>query len=161
YMPSQQYGLKGKAFLGESFYTAENPPFGANFTYYLKEGLKSKKQLRQDAEKKGTPKYPSKDELRAEAEEEEPAILLKGTGERGEVVRSVTCPVTEGFHRVGWDLRDSSIFLKARANEEYGDLFGPEGRGPLVTPGPYSAFLVKRVDGKETPITPTVKFNVV
>jgi photosystem II stability/assembly factor-like uncharacterized protein len=161
YVPSQQYGLKGKAFLGESFYTAENPPFGATFTYFLKDGLKSKKQLRQEAEKKGVVKYPTKDELRAEAEEEEPAILLKVSGERGGFVRIVTGPTTAGFNRISWDLRDSSIFLKARANEEYGDLFGPEGRGPLVAPGQYSAFLVKRIDGKETQITPSVKFNVV
>ena len=29
YMPTRQYGLRGKAFLGEAFFTADNPPFGA------------------------------------------------------------------------------------------------------------------------------------
>src|SRR5262249_4235854 len=29
YIPTRQYGLRGKAFLGEAFYTADNPPFGA------------------------------------------------------------------------------------------------------------------------------------
>lgn len=37
---------------GEGFYKAENPPFGATFTWYLKEELKTKKKLRQEAEKK-------------------------------------------------------------------------------------------------------------
>ena len=38
----------GKAFQGASFYIAPNPPFGATFTYYLKESLKTRKQVRQD-----------------------------------------------------------------------------------------------------------------
>src|SRR4029077_20353912 len=70
FIPTRQFGLRGKAFLGESFYTAENAPFGATFTYYLKEEIKTKKQQRLAAEKKeAAPPYPSKEELRAEAEE--------------------------------------------------------------------------------------------
>ncbi len=38
FVPSLPYGWKGKGFLGESFYAAPNPPFGAVFTYYLKDG---------------------------------------------------------------------------------------------------------------------------
>ena len=37
YIQSQPLGGRGKSFQGESFYTADNPPFGATFTYYLKE----------------------------------------------------------------------------------------------------------------------------
>ena len=33
FVPNAQYGGAGKAFLGASFYTADNPPFGATFTY--------------------------------------------------------------------------------------------------------------------------------
>src|SRR5439155_23394740 len=51
YTRSRQYGLRGKGFQGASFYTADNPPFGAVFTYYLKDGLKTKKQKRLEAEK--------------------------------------------------------------------------------------------------------------
>ncbi len=51
YIPKVPYGLKGKAFLGESFYTAANPPFGAVFTTYLKDDLKGRKKARQEAEK--------------------------------------------------------------------------------------------------------------
>ena len=160
-MPSEQYGLKGKAFLGESFYTADNPAFGATFTYYLKDALKSKKQMRQDAEKKGDFKYPSKEDLRAEADEEEPGILLKITDAEGRPIRTITGPVTAGFHRVAWDLRDPSIFLKSRGNEEYGGLFGPEDRGPFVFPGKYLVSLSKRVEGKEERLAGPAEFNVV
>ena len=35
---------RGKSLPGRSYYTAPNPPFGAVFTYYLKEGYKSRQQ---------------------------------------------------------------------------------------------------------------------
>jgi hypothetical protein len=35
YVPSRPLGLRGKAFMGSSFFTAPNPPFGAIFTYNL------------------------------------------------------------------------------------------------------------------------------
>ena len=100
----------GKAFQGETFFTAPNPPFGAVFTYYLKDELKTKRKARQDAEKeadkKGTPiAYPTREELRAEEREEEPAIVLTVTDEDGNVVRRLTGPAKAGFQRVAWDLR--------------------------------------------------------
>src|SRR5262249_1726760 len=33
YVPTRQYGLRGKGFQGSAFYAAENPAFGATFTY--------------------------------------------------------------------------------------------------------------------------------
>src|SRR5262249_45230429 len=91
YIPTRQYGLRGKGFQGESFYTADNPPFGATFTYYLKDEIKTKKQQRREAEKKGEkPAYPSGAQLRTEAEEEAPAILLTITDASGNVVRTLT-----------------------------------------------------------------------
>ena len=54
--PEGPLGLREKAFQGESFFTAPNPPFGAVFTYYLKDELKTKKKARLDAEKKAATK---------------------------------------------------------------------------------------------------------
>ena len=57
-------------------FTSPNPPFGAVFTYYLKDGLKSQKAARREreieVEKQGgdTP-YPSWDALRAEDREQD------------------------------------------------------------------------------------------
>src|SRR5437016_11703349 len=51
YIQAQPLGGRGKSFQGESFFTAENPAFGATFTYYLKEELKTKKTRRQEAER--------------------------------------------------------------------------------------------------------------
>jgi hypothetical protein len=36
YIQAQPLGGRGKSFQGESFFTADNPPFGATITYYLK-----------------------------------------------------------------------------------------------------------------------------
>jgi len=44
-------GEPKKGFQGEAFYTAENPPYGAVFTAFLKDKVKTKKEKRQDAEK--------------------------------------------------------------------------------------------------------------
>ena len=44
-------GRAEKRISGDAFYTAENPPYGAVFTAYLKEKIKTKKEKRQEAEK--------------------------------------------------------------------------------------------------------------
>ena len=110
FIPSTPFGLKEKAFLGETFYTAPNPPFGAVFTYYLKEEVKTKRKARLDAEKEAEKKgaeiaYPDAAALRAEAREEDPAVVLTVKDADGNVVRRLTGPVKAGVHRVAWDLR--------------------------------------------------------
>src|SRR5262249_17564220 len=131
---------------GEAYYGADNPPFGANFTYYLKEKFKSKKELRQDREKaanrdtsgseaksdpktKGksaekeqstsataTPAYPSPDELRAEVEEEAPAVYLTISDASGKPVRRITATNAPGLNRASWDLRYPASELRTGPN---------------------------------------------
>src|SRR5438552_560036 len=84
YIQAQPLGLRGKSFQGESFFTAENPPFGASFTYYLKDELKTRKAKRQEAEKEAAKKnvtvtLPRLTDLSAEEEEEAPAIIFTVT----------------------------------------------------------------------------------
>ena len=52
YIPAAPLAGGEKAFQGASFYTAPNPPFGATFTYYLKDALKTKKAARREQEQK-------------------------------------------------------------------------------------------------------------
>ncbi len=153
FIENAQYGEPGKAFLGASFYTADNPTYGAAISYHLKEGLKTRKQKRKDAEKeaekKGEPvPYPTPAELRAEAEEEAPSVFLVVTDAEGGVVRTITGPTGEGSHRVHWDLRDPSASLAG-------------GNGPLVAPGKYKVTLHQRVAGVATQLAGPVEFNVV
>jgi photosystem II stability/assembly factor-like uncharacterized protein len=163
YVQTRQYGLRGKAFLGEALYTAENAPFGATFTYHLKDEIKTKKQQRLAAEKKAgaSPPYPTKEELRAEAEEEAPTMLLTIAAADGREVRTLTGPVTAGFHRVSWDLRDPAATLpRQRPDSPEDEIFAPPPGGPLVMPGRYSVTLSKRVGGQTTKLAGPVEFNV-
>jgi photosystem II stability/assembly factor-like uncharacterized protein len=171
YVQRAQLGLPGKSFQGMSYFTAPNPPFGAVFTYYLKDELKSRRKQRQAAEAKidqsksnepghAPPPYPTLEQLRAEEREIEPAVIAIVSDEEGNVVRRVSGPAKAGFHRVAWDLRyppTSPIELK----EPEVDVFEPPPGGPLVVPGKYTVRVVKRVDGVETPLGAAQTFNVV
>ncbi len=167
YVPTLQYGMPGKGFQGEMFYTAENPPFGAVFTYRLANGLKTLKEQRTEAEqaaqKEGKPiRYPTADELRAEEDEEPPAILLTVKNSAGVPVRVVTGPVGKGFHRVAWDLRAPTHRLPPnRPRSELDELFGDPLVGPYVLPGQYTVTMAQRVRGAVTELGQPVTFNVV
>ena len=87
---------------GRVLYTAENPPYGAVFTAYLKEKIKTKKEKRQEAEKDAakknqTPAYPTNDELRAEAEEAKPEVYFVVYDESGAAIRRVECERGRGI----------------------------------------------------------------
>ncbi|MCX6572507.1 MAG: glycosyl hydrolase, partial [Candidatus Aminicenantes bacterium] len=94
YMPLRPIDSDGKGCLGETFYLAPNPPFGAVFTYDLKDGVKSAAEARREAEAKlvkdGKPvPFPGWDALRKEENEPKPAVLLIVTDEAGQVVRRI------------------------------------------------------------------------
>ncbi len=166
YVERMQYGLRGKAFQGEAFYIGENPPFGAVVTYYLRDGLKTLKEQRQEAEKAAAAKnsavaYPSSDDLRAEAEEESPAILVTITDATGTVIRTLTGPIGKGFQRVAWDLRvPAPVLPRPPRPEDEDNLFASPPSGPMVMAGKYSAALQKRVGGVVTPLAGALPFTV-
>ncbi|MEK6336064.1 MAG: glycosyl hydrolase [Acidobacteriota bacterium] len=165
YIQSQPLGGRGKSFQGESYYTAENPPFGATFTYYLKDALKTKKEKRQEAEKEATRKgailsLPPRSDLTAEEEEETPAIIFTVTDSGGHVVRRLTGPVTAGVQRVSWDLRSPAASLPPPPNPETEDPFSEGPAGPLVMPGAYRVSFAKRVNGVITQLAPPREFQV-
>ena len=166
YIQSQPLGLRGKSFQGESFYTGENAPFGATFTYYLKDELKTKKAKRQEAEKEAAKKstpvtLPRLADLSAEEEEEAPAIILTVTDSGGRVVRRLTGPVTAGMQRVSWDLRYPPVTLPTPVTPENENPFDDGPGGPLVMPGAYKVSIARRVDGVMTPLGSPQDFNVV
>lgn len=168
YVPSMPLGLRDKAFRGESFFAAPNPPFGAVFTYYLKDEALTKKKARQAEEKKIAAKggdvfYPPWDALKAEEREEEPSIVLTVTDGAGNVVRRLDGPVKAGFHRVAWDLRypasNPTRPAPARPEDEPESIFAPPLRGPLAMPGTYTVTLEKKTDGAVTKLAEPVSFT--
>jgi photosystem II stability/assembly factor-like uncharacterized protein len=165
YVPSQPLGGPTKGFLGEALYTAANPPFGAVFTYHLKDELKTRTKARlaqeKDAEKAGAAvRIPTWDELRAEDRDEAPQAVLIIKDAKGQVVNRVTGPVTAGMQRVAWDLRlpaPTPIDLKPEGERDPWDQ-GP--KGPLAVPGTYTAALAFKVEGVLTKPSAPVTFTV-
>jgi photosystem II stability/assembly factor-like uncharacterized protein len=166
FVPTMRYGMPGKGFQGEMLYSAPNPPYGAVVSYRLKDAIKTLKQKRvdaeKDAEKAGRPiRYPTADELRAEADEEAPTILVTISGADNAPVRVLTGPVEKGLQRVAWDLRAPAHQLPPnRPRGELDELFGDPLVGPYVMPGRYTVALSQRVGGVVTPLAGPVSFNV-
>ena len=166
YIQSQPLGGRGKSFQGESFYTADNPPYGATFTYYLKEAPKTRKQKRQEAEKEAERKnsplpYPSLSELSSEEEEEAPAMIFTVTDSAGRIVRRLNAPLTTGVNRVSWDLRyPAPTLAPVRPPDADEDPFAEPPGGPLVMPGKYSVSMSRRVNGVTTPLSSPQEFSV-
>jgi photosystem II stability/assembly factor-like uncharacterized protein len=156
YIPQTPLGLRGKSFLGETLFTAPNPPFGAVFTWYLKEEVKTRRKARLDAEKeadkKGVPiSYPSHSDLRAEAREEDPAVVLTVKDADGNVVRRLSAPAKAGIQRVAWDLRFPPANPTRLTPPPADNPFFDPPEGPLVVPGRYTVSFETRVDGALAP----------
>ena len=88
YIPLRPIDSPAKNSLGETFYLAPNPPFGAVFTYYLKDDLKPAAEARREEEKKlvkdGKPvTFPGWDALRKEEQELKPEIGTDRDGRDG------------------------------------------------------------------------------
>ncbi len=131
---------------GETQYSAENPPSGAAFTWFLKEAPKTLRQKRLDAEQAAekagmTPPYPTAEQLRAEQAEEAPALLITVADSRGTPVRRIFQPVAEGVQRTYWDLT-------------------ADGERAVVEPGRYQASLSLRHAGETKPLTAFKEFTV-
>lgn len=165
FTPSRPIGSGGKGFLGETFFTAPNPPFGATITYYLKNELKTKKALRRDAEKKiekdgGSITHPTAADLEAEDREEAPTIILVILDASGRPIRELTGPTASGLSRVTWDLRIPSLATggaPAGGDDEGG---GAPGRGPLVQPGEFFVEAWKSIDGVRSRLAEKAAFVV-
>jgi photosystem II stability/assembly factor-like uncharacterized protein len=164
YIPLRPIDSSGRGCLGDAFYVAANPPFGALFTYYLKDSLKTEAEARREEEKNlekaGKPvTFPGWDKLRKEEAEDKPEIVLTIKDESGQVVRRITGATSKGIHRVAWSLRYppvEPIELESPEREQWDWI--PEG--PLVVPGTFTVSLAKKVEGVLTPLGEPQTFSV-
>ncbi len=143
---------------GDAEFIAKNPPFGANFTYYMPRKIASLKDARTAREKKGNTNFPGWDALEKETNQQKPEILLIVKDADNNVVNTVKGHNKKGFNRVNWNLSYPSksgerLTVRRRSNN-----FG--GSGIMATPGTYSVTLVKRVDGQTTVLQGPKKFEV-
>lgn len=151
-------GLPGKAMRGADFYFAENPEYGATFSYYVGEEFKSLKSKRKAKEselrKEGEPVYyPSWEELKEEDFEQKASLIFTVRDSDNNLVRRIKAPASKGFNRINWDLRYpgySPIHTK-----------GDMSSGPFAVPGKYSVSISKVVNGVETDYNQTQNFEIV
>jgi len=153
-------GFNEKGSQGDSLYTADNPPFGAVFTYHLAESYQTDEQNRQEREKplieeREDVPFPGWEALEDEIRQPDPTILLTVRDSDGNVMRRLEGPAKRGFHRVAWDLAMPSPVAIGGSGG-----FGANS-GFMVVPGTYSVELAKRIDGEVTPLAEPQSFDVV
>lgn len=153
-------GTTGRGFLGGTHYSAKNPPFGAVFTYYLKDKVTTRRERRKEAEKQEGWVYPTIDALREEDREREPQVLLVVKDGAGEIIRRIEVSREKGLQRASWNLRyaaSTPVSLAPRGLNPW----DVEMDGTLVPPGRYAAYLARVVDGEEAALTEPVAVVVV
>ena len=151
---------------GAQDWSADNPPFGAIFTFYLKDGLKSLEAQRQEAETELAENeepvyYPTWDDLRAEEREEKAQILLTVRDAGGNVVRRVNGSTGSGINRADWNLRWPGSGPVSGADPTEESPWEKLSDGPLAVAGTYTVELHSRVRGVETLLAGPVSFEVV
>ncbi|MBO0323213.1 glycosyl hydrolase [Muricauda sp. CAU 1633] len=150
---------------GHSEYAAKNPPYGATFTYYLPEKLKSLKEVRTEKEKELTKQksnipFPGWEKLEDESLQEEPVLVLLVKDSSGKVVNTVNGTNKKGFNRVAWDLSyaDRNGIALEESSGGGDEEFLPSPY--KATPGSYSVELYQRVDGALQQLSSAQRFEV-
>ncbi len=156
---------RGRYGQGSTYYTAENPPFGATFNYYLKESPKTLKQMRHEKEKelfreKKPIPQPSGERLRAEENEIPPYLLFTIHDEEGNEVRKLTTRAAKGIQRITWDLKYQNPFPLELPKDEFNPTReGASNGSMLALPGKYMVGLELIVRDSVTLLSEPVPFE--
>jgi photosystem II stability/assembly factor-like uncharacterized protein len=145
---------------GADFYIADNPTFGAVFTYHLSQEYKTAKELRQEREKelneqKVSVPFIGYDNLDSELLEPEALAWILIKDGQGNLIRKISQKAEKGTHRMAWDLRHANsapLILDE-------DLSVSE-TGPMVRPGTYTASLIVEKGGDVLAQTDEIEFEV-
>jgi hypothetical protein len=160
FIPEEPLGDAGKGSLGDSYYTAANPPMGVTFTYFIKEDYLSIKEKRKAHEKEKLKNnqpvfFPSSDSIRIEDNEEAPYVLAMVFDEKKNLIRSLKQPAKKGLYRLNWSGRmaeTTPVSLRDKTSEdEY---------GPIALPGKYFVQLVLVNNQKAEELTELTSFQL-
>ena len=152
---------------GGDYYFAQNPDFGAVFTYHLSQSYPSMKSSRVKKEKEMIKKGQQIpgidwDAIEKEGREETTKIYIVIKNLEGEIINKISAPKSKGLNRVAWNLRHSSaIAINPDRLPRSGGRGGWYNSGILASPGNYTATLVKESEGISTELDEPISFNVV
>lgn len=135
YFPSSNLNYQG-----DVHFKTNNPMPAAKFEFYIRDGFKSLKQKRLKAPI--TQHYPTDEELRLEAAEEKPQLILTVYDKAGNVMRKLSSGLRPGYQSMEWNLS----YLT--------------NRGPKVPPGEYTVAVDKNVKGEFTRLIEPQTFKV-
>nr|NQU93372.1 glycosyl hydrolase [Bacteroidota bacterium] len=147
---------------GSTYFSADNPDFGAVFTYYIKELPKTKKQERLKKEKElfknGEPiPQPTREQLGEEENETAPLLIFTITDQDGNVVRKLYKKPSEGISRINWNLRYQGK-NPVRLKKDKFDPANDGGDGMFALPGTYYVTLSMDHNGDVTQLADPVAF---
>lgn len=165
YIEGRPFGAPLKGFHGESFFSMANPEVGSVFTYFIKDELKTIKDLRKEREKELIKKaepvpYPSKDSILLEDNQPKPYLLFTIKDASGNIVRKLKKDAKKGMNRIVWDFRYASSGPVTFAVPDPSNPYDVAENGYLALPGKYSVSLSKSTDGKFTELVGPVFFEV-
>ena len=151
---------------GHQHYAADNPEFGAVFTYHINKDYKSLKSQRKEKEKglnktKQNIPFPGWDAIDAENNEESAKIWMVIKDSSGDIVRKMKAKNKKGVHRTAWDLRLAGDRMIRPGARSQSSRFRRWMRGPLAGPGTYTITLVEEHNGDATTLAGPESFNVV
>jgi len=166
YIQAAPLGIRGKGFLGDALYLADNPKFGATFTYYFGEELKTLKAQRQAAEAEAREAgkaiaVPTWEELKAEDQDEAAYLLFTITDTDGNVVRKLRAPASTGIQRITWDLRHPDTDPAQLSGGGPANAFDDGSQGPLALPGKYKVHMALVDSGQVETLVENVEFEAV
>lgn len=158
------YQTRGRYGQGATFFTADNPEFGATFTYYIKDVKKSDRAKRRKKEKelfKNGQKIPqlSLKELSDEEKQEKSYLLFTIKDKDGNIIRKLTKAPSKGINQINWDLRQQNP-SKVRAGKKFNPYKKTQG-GYMVAPGKYTVHIAIYEFGKYRDLGISGEFNVV
>jgi hypothetical protein len=142
YVPSVPGQARGLPTLGSTLWVAPNPPFGAVFTYFVRDVPKTSKEQRSEREEllresgDDVP-FPGWERLRAERLEGNPRLLLTVRDTDGTPLRRLSGPTETGVHRVAWDLRLPAPDALDLDEPGFVPPWVDAPQGPLAPPGRY------------------------
>lgn len=145
---------------GADYYIADNPTFGAVFTYHLSQEYKTAKELRQEREKELNKQNASipfigYDALDSELVEPEALAWILIKDQQGNLIRKISQKAEKGTHRLAWDLRHMNS-APLILDED----FRVSETGPMVRPGTFTATLIVEKGGDVLAQTDEIEFEV-